>query len=63
MADTIESGAERGLRGLLVRRVDRDPHERAHVRLDRFIAVSLCRFIPPEGGNYRTLEEVGQRGD
>ena len=41
VADAIERGAERVLRGLLVRRVDRDPDQRAHVRLDGFVAVEL----------------------
>jgi hypothetical protein len=33
------------------------------MRLNRFIAVQLWRFIPPKGGKYRALEEGGQRGD
>ena len=39
VADAIEGDAKGGLRGWLVRRVDRDPHQRAHVRLNRFVAV------------------------
>jgi hypothetical protein len=31
--------------------------------LNRFIAVKLCRFLPPEGGSYRILEGAGQRGE
>ena len=41
MSDALEGGAE-GVPGrLLVRRVERDPDERAHVGLDRLIAVQL----------------------
>ena len=51
VADAIEGGAECGLRRLLVRRVERDPDERAHVRLDRFVAVQLRRS--PQRGQQR----------
>jgi hypothetical protein len=39
--DAIESGPECSVGGLLARRVNRDPDERAHVRLDRFIAMQI----------------------
>jgi hypothetical protein len=51
ISDAIEGGAERLFGHLLARRVNRDPDERAHVRLNSLIAVQF------------RLRWNGQRGD